>query len=335
MAMDTEKIIKNAINVGFLLGLIFILLFVATYTGVMKCAQLPILGEGWCSVYWGVKTYTTGAPKVLIVYGTSGLGNPVGFGNGSLEEILSDPEILAVHADTLPVDRVSFGTLRNYDIVIVDRARRIETREMRAFIDYATQPTGGVLVWTGDAGTELGPRDQYLWTTDKDPDDDYNRVIGPWSRRDGDQMILFDELIGVRPLDNNAITFCSFAGCKQSSSTHVGSLEAEPTASHPLIRGISRTLPLYVFKGEDFAVVETISGAITTEVLSLDFGGDMTMPGHDLNQSVPLIVTTGIGERVIYYSMPPEYFANPRLTAEGKDPYFLPIENMYYGILKG
>jgi len=69
--------------------------------------------------------------------------------------------------------------------------------------------------------------------------------------------------------------------------------------------------------------------------LTLDFGTEMSAAGYDLNRSVPLIITAGVGSRVIYYAMPPEYYANPRLSQFGKDPYFLPIENMYYGTLKG
>jgi len=327
--------IQNGIRILVLLALIFVLLFVLTFTGVMKCSQLPVAGEAWCDVYWGIKTFATGSPKVLIVYGDSGLGNPVGPEPGSLKELLEDPQILGVYPDTLPIERVNLGNLRNYDMVIVDRARMIETKQLRAFIDYAMMPTGGILIWTGDAGTELGPNDGYLYTTDKNPDSDVNAIIGPWSRMDGEYMISFDELLGLRPVDSNAITFCELASCPEGRAILAGNIETEPSGSHPLIVGLSRTLPLYLFKGEDLAVVTTLSGGITNEVLSLDFGSQMGTPSYDLNRSVPLIVTSGIGERIIYYAMPPEYFANPRLEEEGKGRYLLPLENMYYGSLKG
>lgn len=327
--------VKNGVHALILIALVFVLLFLLTFTGVMKCSQLPLMGEAWCNVYWGVKTFATGGPRILIVYGNSGLGNPTGFGNGSLEDLLADPTILGVHADTIEVDKVNFGNLRNYDMVIVDRAKQIETKQLRAFIDYAMQPTGGILVWTGDAGTELGPSDHYLYTKDKDPDADVNEVIGPWSRKDGEYMVSFDELLGLKPIDADNVTFCELTSCPGGKPILVGNLETEPSGSHPLINGISRALPLYVFNGEDFALVETLSGILTTQVLSLDFGGDIGTPSYDLNRSVPLIVTSGIGERIVYYALPPEYFANPRLAEFGKGRYFLPIENMYYGNLKG
>jgi len=335
-AMDTEALTKNAVHVGILIALVFALLFLLTFTGVVKCSQFPIFGEAWCDVYWGIKTFTIGSPRVLIVYGETGLGNPIGFdNNGSLEELLSDPGLVGARVDTLPVDRANLGNLQGYDMVIVDRARRIETKQLRAFIDYATLPTGGILVWTGDAGTELGPNDVFLYTKDKDPDADVNRPIGPWERRDNDKMILFDELLGVRPVDNDNISFCELLSCREGRPVNAGNLETEPSGDHPLIMGIAKTLPLYVFKGQDFAVVETLSGSITNEVLSLEFGSNISRPGADLNKSAPMIVTSGIGERVIYYALPPEYYANPKLLDFEKGRYLVPIENMYFGSLKG
>ena len=333
--MESEILIQNGIRAIVLIAMIFALLFLLTFTGVMKCSKLPIAGEAWCDVYWTIKTYTTGGPRVLIVYGDSGLGNPIGFGNGSLEELLATPNILSVHSDTQHIDNVSYGVLTNYDIVIVDRAKEIETKQLRAFIDYATNPTGGILVWTGDAGTQLGPNDHLLYTKDKDPDDDTNRALGPWSRRDGDYIVSFDELLGLKPVDDKKIAFCELVSCPEGKPILAGNMETEPSGNHPLIRGITRALPLYVFKGEDFAVVETISGTITNEVLSLDFGTEMDRIGYDLNISAPLIVTSGIGERIIYYSLPIEYYANPKLAQAGKGTYLLPIENMYYGTIKG
>ena len=333
--MNSELITKNIGHLIGLLVLLFILLGLLTFTGTMKCNQFPLIGGAWCEVYWGIKAFATGNPTVLIVYGDSGLGNPIGFGNGSLESLLSDPNILGIQSDKLHIDNVSFGAIKNYDIVIVDRAKQIETKQLRAFIEYAMQPTGGTLVWTGDAGTELGPDDHYLYTEDKDPEVDVNKIIGPWARQDGPYQISFDEMLGVRPVDNEKVTFCQLGMCKQTQETRVGNIGTEPSGNHPLIRGISKSLPLYVFNGEDLAIVETISGTNTTEAMSLEFGSELGMGGYDLNKSVPLIVTSGLGERVIYYAMPPEYFANPKLLEAGKQPYILPIENLYYGIIKG
>ena len=343
--MDKQGMMKSATRVLVLLLLIFALLFILTFTGVMKCSQVPVMGEQWCDVYWFFKTIATGKPKVLIVYGDTGLGNPID-GEGSLRELLANPQITGVQTDTLHVSRVNIGNLRGYDIVIVDRARQIETKQLQAFIEYATGPTGGTLVWTGDAGTQLGPDDQYLHEEErngtlvegKKVDEKDLKVIGPWARKIGDLMVPFDELLGVELVNNTSPTYCQLISCKGGQPIYVGNLEPEPSATHPFVKGMGTTLPLYIMPGEDFAVVQTMPGGVVTEVLSLNFGSKYVMVEGkrvDLNKSVPLIVTSGLGERVIYYSMPPEYYANPSLAKAGKPVFLLPVENLYYGIIKG
>jgi hypothetical protein len=46
-----------------------------------------------------------------------------------------------------------------------------------------------------------------------------------------------------------------------------------------------------------------------------------------------------MGDRAVYYALPPEYYANPKLYKYEKPgspgPYFLPIENLYYGMICG
>ncbi|MCX6798949.1 MAG: hypothetical protein NTW59_02510, partial [Candidatus Diapherotrites archaeon] len=131
--MQKPDMVKNAVRAAVLIALIFALLFVLTFTGIMKCSQLPVAGEAWCNVYWTIKTYATGQPRVLIVYGDDGLGNPIGdsgnpvYDSGSLQSLLANPNILGVHADTMHISRVNAGNLRGYDIVIVDKARTLET----------------------------------------------------------------------------------------------------------------------------------------------------------------------------------------------------------------
>lgn len=344
--VDARKISKDLMHIGILLVLLGILLGLLTWTGVMQCNTVP----GWCNVYWGI----LGKPKVLIVYGDSGLGNPIGGCDDkgcSLQEMLANPKLLGVHAQTLHIDRVNTGNLTPYHLVIVERAKKIPTKTLRAFIDYYN--AGGRIVWTGDAGTELGEsyvdgkpvKDEYLYMGDRSDlnkhgdlkQEDANIVIGPWARKDGDLMVSFDQLLSL----NYAGTFCELNTCLEERPIHVGNLEPEPSRDHPLIRGMAVELQLWVFKGQDFAIVQTIPGGITTEVLTLDMGSNLTVndPTNskktDYGRTNPMIVTSGVGGRVIYYSMPPELYANPRLDDFGKSLYYLPLENMYYGALFG
>ncbi|MDP6670466.1 MAG: hypothetical protein QGI60_01470 [archaeon] len=351
--VDARKMTNDLMHIGVLLALLGVLLGLLTWTGVMQCNAIP----GWCDVYWGI----LGKPSVLIVYGDSGLGNPVGACTDegcSLQEMLANPKLLGVHAQTLHIDRVNSGNLTPYNLVIVERARKIPTKTLRAFIDYYN--SGGRLIWTGDAGTELGEsyvggklvKDEYLHAIDRTSSEvnkllentqgedtvlDFNVPIGPWARKDGDLMISFDQLLSL----NYAGNYCQFNTCFADKPIHVGNIEPEPSRDHPLIRGIAADLQLWVFKDQDFAVVQTIPGGITTEVLTLDMGSNLivTNPKNnnkaDYGKTNPMIVTSGVGGRVIYYSMPPELYANPRLDSFDKDLYYLPLENMYYGSLYG
>jgi len=348
--MDAHALIGDLSKVGILIALIALVLGIMTWTGMVNCRAVPY----WCDVYWGVMGFWTGGPKVLIVYGDYGLGNPIGGCNEngcSLQELLANPEFVGVHADTMHVDRVNVGNLRNYHLVIVERARKISTKQLKDFIEYYN--TGGRIVWTGDAGTELGrtimnERDEYLYLDERYADTNSHKIIGPWARKDGDKMVSFDYILSANFVGN----YCGLANCLDSKPNFVGALEPEPSGKHPLIRGMSSTLPLYVFKGEDFALVQTISGGITTEVLTLDRGSKLKLApdantgwvnpnilvtGADLNVSKtnPMIITSGIGGRMVYYAMPPELYANPKLLKHDRDLYLLPLENMFYGLIYG
>jgi len=328
--MDTTLIIRYASRIIGLVVLVIVLLGILTWTGVVKPNVVP----GWCSVYWSIAGFQTGGPKVLLVYGNDGLGNPVGpcepgLEQCSLEELLENPEIAGIQVDTMRLSSVNLGNLRNYNLVIVDKAKTMETKQMRAFIDYYAQ--GGRLVWIGDSGTELGPDDQYLYANERN-NVDANKIIGPWARKDGDVMVSLDYVLSVRYKTN----LCKAINCDMGKTIYAGKIVPETSGEHSLIKGMSAALPLYVFKDEDFAVVETISGGITTEVLTLDTMSNLIgTGGQDFGRDLPFIVTSGIGERAVYFAMPPEYFANPKLSKFEKGPYLLPIENLYYGMLCG
>ncbi|MDD5162867.1 MAG: hypothetical protein PHD95_01525 [Candidatus ainarchaeum sp.] len=336
--METEKLMKTASHAVLLVVLVLVLLGILTWTGVLRPSQVPVVGKAWCSVYWGVMGYSTGGPKVLIVYGDDGLGNPdgpceAGLQQCSLKEILANPEILGVRADTMRLSSVNLGNLKSYSLVIVEKAKTMETKYMRAFIDYYAQ--GGRLVWTGDAGTELGHDDEYLYTNERS-ETDANQIIGPWARKQGDVAVSLDQLLSVEYTAN----YCTIKTCPAGQAIYVGKLSPEPTGTHPLIFGMGNNLPLYVFKDEDFSVVETIAGGITTQALTLDVQSNLVgTNGKDYGNQLPLIVASGMGDRAVYYALPPEYYANPKLYNSTKPgtpgPYFLPIENLYYGMICG
>lgn len=308
--MDTQVMLRDFGKIMFFLLLILGLLFAATWTGVMKCKTIP----AWCDIYYAFM----GKPKVLIVYGSEGLGDPF-----YLQQVLGDPNHLGVRAEVLNVNSVNLGNLKNYGLVIVEKSKKISTAKLRNFMQYVDE--GGRLIWTGDAGTELGEKDELLYEDEKALGKPHE-IINVWARKDGTDIVAFNEFIAA----NYKANYCSIKTCSGLKKTFAGAL-VPIDREHPLVNGISTNIPLYVFEKEDFAIVQT-SELPSTIVMELDYGSNLyDKSGKDLGSTSPMIITTGFGEKTAYYAMPLEYFANSKL----EDKYYGIIENMYLGMIKG
>ncbi len=300
--------LKTVMHVIILLILVGALLGLLTWSGVIRCSVIP----GWCDVYWGVMNFFTGGePKVAIVTGNDGLGEPE-----LLQRVMQDPRHgLGKRVELLYLDRVGLGNLKKYDLIIVEKARTMKTSQLKMFVDYVIQ--GGRLVWTGDAGAKLAEGDEPLYWDERTPGKEHVE-IGPWARKDGNKMLNFDEFLSVNYITN----FCEATKCKDEN-VWVGTFYVEPGADHPLVKGLSPTLPMY----GDFAIVEQGEGVNTTRVLSVDTLANIySKDRRDLGKNFPVIVTSGMGERIAYYAVPPEQFT--------KYDYYSFIENLYYGMLK-
>ncbi len=327
---DTKLMVKDFSKIAILLVLLFGLLYALTWTGVMKCNSIP----AWCDIYYMIN----GKPKVLIVSGSEGLGNPE-----YLKEILQSPEHTLANVTTLNINSVNLGNLRNYALVIVEKARKIPTSKLKNFMEYVDG--GGKLIWTGDAGTELGEDDQLLFKDEKEQGMPHE-VIGPWARKDGEKIISFDEFISAEYETN----YCKVKTCNGTEKSLAGQIV--PIArEHPLAKGITSNLAFYVFENEDFAIVKPVSENVSTVVMEVNYGSELYPNKIDANtekgygypkdsegktedsygSASPLVMVSGFGEKVAYYAMPPEYFANSKL----EDKYYGIIENMYYGMTKG
>ncbi len=348
--MEMEESLKKAWKVVFLLILVALLLGVLTWTGIMKCSTIP----GWCDVYYGAIRFAQGGkPSVAIVHGEDGLGQPE-----ILAEILADPRVLGVHPVMIQLEFLELGNIKNYDLVIVERARTIETKKLDIFTDYVLKH-GGRLVWTGDAGTKLAQDDRLLYfeqrqntvicedlmrkekLSEKDIEQlnfscifqkDAN-IIGPWARvRGDDTMLNFDQFLGVNYFGN----FCELTTATADQAANcfaqkriIGKLIPEPTGTHPLIIGLRPDLGMY----GDFAIVEETGSSFSTRALSVKFDGKISViqqgKKRDLGNVLPMIQTSQLGERVAYYALPPEQFALPPMN------YISIPENMYVGMIQG
>jgi len=308
--METKDMIDIGIKIGVLVVLAIVLLFVLTWGGVVNCGDIPM----WCEVYEGV----LGSPRVLIVHGDEGMGDP-----DSLKLILQDPQGVGVSAiDISHVDRLSLGNLKRYRLVIVEKAKKLTAEQLQMFMDYSIQ-TDGRLIWIGDAGTERGSEEiQSPGDINDLPDAD-----NPWYRVidkgvEGYLPVAFDQFLGLKFVDN----YCTETDCGEDPFT-VGVLNSENTGQHPLIFGATQVLNFKISKEHDFSIVKQFPNASNSNiVLSLDLGSVTQGKENEITRYVPIIATSGFGEKVAYYAYPPEYFVQD-------NNFFVYTKNMYYGML--
>ncbi len=140
---------KDITHLVVLAVLVVVLLVVLTKFQWVHCSMIP----GWCNVYCDV--ITRSHAQVALIYGPpgSGIGNPVADDletRGNLEN-----EIRALRPDIallpISVDDLSAGLLKRYDVVILERARNMSSRQVKVLIDFVER--GGTLVFVGDSAT--------------------------------------------------------------------------------------------------------------------------------------------------------------------------------------
>lgn len=145
-------LIKNLPHIIALVVLIFILLFLLANFGYIRACDVP----GFKDIYYSVKGY----PQTAMISGDWDLRLPdsqAGMGN---PELLRNTIIQRTHIFPAKInleDLKTGGILDRYQLVIVERAKQIDTSTLQSFRDYVQK--GGQLVWIGDAGTGLGSND--------------------------------------------------------------------------------------------------------------------------------------------------------------------------------
>ncbi|MFH1586373.1 MAG: hypothetical protein ABID38_00790 [Candidatus Diapherotrites archaeon] len=306
---------KDAFHVGILIGLVVIL--IGTIIFVFGCGSVDQFIPGTCGIWWTA----FGKPSVLILHGDDGLGEPELLG-----DIFKDPRHLGIrNVQIRHMKSLSLGNLRQYDLVIVDHARTMSTEKMNMLIEY--MGGGGRLVWLGDAGAQTAEGDTLLQRWQRPGSDfnnyDANATFGPWVRRDGKDIIGLDEFIGVNYVGN----FCDVKSC-DNEFPFVGIPDlVEP--DHDLVRGTKPGLALY----GNFAIVRVSDRTAATTIANIDFGSVLISDdGRNYDNIFPFIVTAGLGERVTYYSIPPEMFTSDEMPNGEK--YYSFVENMYYSAVE-
>ncbi|MCR4368909.1 MAG: hypothetical protein NUV67_03315 [archaeon] len=308
-----KSTIDTIFHLAILLALVGTLIGILMFTGILGCNAIP----GACEIYYQV--FRGGAPSVLIAYGEGGLGN-----HEQLEQLMGNRDYLGVRAQSMPLERLSYGNVNEYDLIIVEEAKKICSSKLQVFQSYVN--SGGRLVWTGDSGTELCDGDELLLDRERN-EGGSDAPLGPWARKQFGKQLSFDEFLGV----NYKANYCGLSNCV--AGVEAGRIEVTDS-QHKLVYGLS---PSIKYEG-DFAIIEINKGTNSRLVATLDYGTNFvgTSPGYpwlaggekyDFGKTLPFIVSNQVGERVAYYAAPPEMLVNQ------KEPYKAILEQMYYGLL--
>src|SRR5436853_528587 len=122
---EMRPILKDIYHILLAVLLVLIIIGLLTWSGFISCRDIP----GFCVVYHGI----LGPPRTLIVYGDEGLGDPTLL----QQELRNRSGAAATNISKQHVDFISAGNLKQFELVIVTRAKTIPTKTLKAFMEYA------------------------------------------------------------------------------------------------------------------------------------------------------------------------------------------------------
>ncbi|MGB9577133.1 MAG: hypothetical protein ACP5O3_00495 [Candidatus Micrarchaeia archaeon] len=281
---------KQLVNVVVLFVLVIALLVVLTKFHFIHPRDIP----GWQGFYCGV--IERAPSRIAIVYGDDGAGDPE-----KLENLIAHAKPNSAPT-RIPLQEISAGLLKNYDVVFLDRARTItfaQAAALQSFLDG-----GGNLVWQADSASNYAVTPEELaeaLSLNASKPGYYEKFLKKVNNTKG-----FGEL-------GSLYAGISFVRAETASPNLVlrvvdsGSLLGSgvgfaPEGSAP---GMPRELPLgSMSPGLPYAVVnEKPSGAVagSTKVAVLVLGG---------NQSYPAIIDTKYVSRIVYVAFPLEMISD-------------------------
>ncbi len=141
MASDIDELKKEIPHVIVLLALLLVLLIVLTKFKVVHCSQVP---GNWCATYCSY--FNGGKSRVALISGTTGIGDP-----NLLRNTISQQRLFTF-IEPVPMQGMSAGLLKSYELVILERAKKITPYQAQALQEYVAQ--GGALMIVGDSATE-------------------------------------------------------------------------------------------------------------------------------------------------------------------------------------
>ena len=273
----SQQLLFHALAITLLL---FVALFLATKFGMIHCSQVPY----WCQGYRSIVSalYGRSYPAILILHGDSGMGDPE-----LLSRIIEDKCRLYPVVDH--IDTVSAGNLDNYDVVIVEKARKLTPDQMSMLWDFTAK--GGKILVIGDVGVEPARPGEIL--TVEEYNEDANSTVevvkNLWDRKDqfGRYVLFGTRFLGLKYYGN----YCNGDECTVSGTISF--------KDDPLTAGLPNSAPFPL----NFAVIEDLRYSTLgphTTVATID----NVAPVYGLTAPYPAIVRTGY--RMIYMAFPPE-----------------------------
>ena len=321
-----EKQTSIIAHVLTLAALILILLSVLVHFKIISCAVFTPVA---CDVYYSV--IAGGSPKLLIVHGDEGLGDPE-----FLYQTLRGPHFSA-RVSIRELEVVSLPLLNEHQLVIVERAKIMDIGELKMFQDFVAR--GGKLIWIGDAGTQApeseSDQNSFLQYGQREEGGSAD-FIGPWARRSGNSQVSHDIFLGINFKSN----YCDLVECKLPQ--YIGNFEFV-NSDEQLVLGLAQNLIFY----SDFSIVELNPDGYQNNLAFMNHGSDLiaTPEGnlwlsserHNFGNEFPVIIASGVGGRIAYYAFPPEFFVSDQMPLDEKTgeriAYWAMMENMYYGML--
>ena len=309
---------KDITHLVVLAVLVVVLLVVATKFQWVHCSMIP----GWCNVYCDV--ITRSHAQVALIHGPpgDGIGNPVADDletRGNLEN-----EIRALRPDiallSISVDDLSAGLLKRYDVVILERAKRMSSRQITVLTDFVAR--GGTLVFVGDSATEQYVDPYDLLLAQQERDEYYEDLEHELERRNE----TWDSAYANRSVKEFRKTE-TYDLLNQSDKVRTGfrklvavtAAEYNRTISRNYFVNLSIALPDHlVAKGllkkltdtqiRQYAIVEV--DPASTDVIAYVEDGNKRYPG---------IVETRYAGKVLYFAFPPERGNSATLLANTWD----------------
>jgi hypothetical protein len=261
--------------------LILVLLVILTKFKWIHCSQVPLIP--WCS--WYCEMF--GKSRVGIVYGGEGMGNPV-----DLQNEIINFRYYTVVDPPLPLSTISIGVLKNYELVILENAKKITRGQANALKMYLEQ--GGNMLWIGDSGTQY-------YATDED--------LAQARIRNNSEPGYYEAF--VRSLNKTSGGFGEladylFVKYVETKPAQPGMTFNKVNADHLIMSGINESFPL---PAVPFTVV-TVNQAGTNLLATIKVG----------DKEYPAIIDTRYVGRIVYVSFPIEQV--PAL-AQGRGKYLL------------